>query len=70
MTFARKHLSIPYAVFLFLFVILPLSVVLYYAFTDGKGQFTMENFLSFFSNSRTTGTLIYSIIIAIVTTLI
>ncbi len=70
MTFARKHLSIPYAVFLFLFVILPLSVVLYYAFTDGKGQFTMENFLAFFSNSRTTGTLIYSIIIALATTLI
>lgn len=69
MIFARKHMSIPYVVFLFLFVILPLSVVLYYAFTNGKGQFTVENFLAFFSNSRTIGTLFYSIMIALVTTL-
>lgn len=69
MIFARKHLSIPYAVFLFLFVILPLSVVLYYAFTDGRGEFTMVNFLAFFSNSRTIGTLFYSIVIALITTL-
>ena len=69
MIFARKHLSIPYAVFLFLFVILPLSVVLYYAFTDGRGEFTMGNFLAFFSNSRTIGTLFYSIVIAFITTL-
>ena len=51
MTFARKQLCIPYAVFLILFVILPLSVVLYYAFTNGEGQFTVDNFLSFFKNS-------------------
>ncbi|MCI8791879.1 MAG: ABC transporter permease [Eubacterium sp.] len=69
MTFARKQLCIPYAVFLILFVILPLSVVLYYAFTNGEGQFTVDNFLSFFTNSRTTGTLIYSILIALTTTL-
>lgn len=68
MTFARKQLCIPYAVFLVLFVILPLSVVLYYAFTNGEGQFTVDNFMAFFTNSRTTGTLVYSILIALATT--
>ena len=32
-TFARKYLGIPYAIFLLLFVIAPLIVLLYYAFT-------------------------------------
>lgn len=70
MTFSRKQLSIPYAVFLLLFVILPLSVVLYYAFTDGQGQLSVENFLHFFSNRRTIGTLLYSVVIAAATTLV
>lgn len=68
MIFSRKQLSIPYAVFLILFVILPLSVVLYYSFTNGQGQFTMENFFAFFSNRKTIGTLLYSVVIAMVTT--
>ena len=50
--FTRKQLGIPYALFLLLFVVLPLSVVLYYAFTDAMGQFTMQNFLNFFTNSQ------------------
>ncbi|MEE3358100.1 MAG: ABC transporter permease, partial [Lachnospiraceae bacterium] len=35
MLFSRKSLGIPYAVFLLLFVIAPLLVLFYYAFTDG-----------------------------------
>lgn len=68
-TFTRKQLGIPYALFLVLFVILPLSVVLYYAFTNAQGQFTMENFFAFFTNTKAVGTLFYSIMIAFVTTL-
>lgn len=67
--FTRKQLGIPYALFLLLFVVLPLSVVLYYAFTDAMGQFTMQNFLNFFTNAKTVGTLLYSILIAVATTL-
>lgn len=37
---------------LILFVVLPLFVVLYYAFTDGQGQFTVENFQHFFTNGK------------------
>ena len=64
----RKQLGIPYILFLILFVVLPLFVVLYYAFTDGQGQFTVENFRHFFTNGKTLGTLFYSFVIALLTT--
>ena len=48
--FSRRQLCIPYALFLICFVVLPLMVILYYAFTDGSGQFTWENLIHFFSN--------------------
>lgn len=67
MKFSRKQLSIPYIIFLIGFVLLPLFVVLYYAFTNGTGQFTGENFYYFFTNKKTVGTLLYSFIIAMVT---
>ena len=65
--FNRKQLCIPYAAFLILFVICPLLVVIYYAFTDGTGQFTFDNLVNFFANSNTLGTLLNSIAIAAVT---
>lgn len=64
----RKSLSIPYVLFLTVFVILPLIVVCYYALTDGQGQFSVENFQHFFSNTKTLGTLLYSMFLAFVTT--
>lgn len=66
--FSRKQLVIPYGIFLVCFVILPLFVVLYYAFTDGQGQLSFDNFIHFFTNSKTLGTLIYSLLVAFVTT--
>lgn len=66
--FTRKQLGIPYGIFLTLFVVLPLFVVVYYAFTNGEGRLSFDNFLSFFRNSRAIGTLIYSLIIAVCTT--
>ena len=40
--FSRKQLCIPYGVFLVLFVIFPLLLICYYAFTDkGTGAFTV-----------------------------
>ena len=49
--FNRKQLCIPYAVFLVLFVIVPLFVIAYYAFTDGQGKLSFENFENFFLNT-------------------
>ena len=68
MRFSRKTLGIPYAVFLLLFVIAPLLVLFYYAFTNGKGQFTLQNLTDFFTDPNTLGTLAYSLAIALVTT--
>lgn len=70
MRLTRKYFSVPYIVFLLLFVILPLLVVCYYAFTNGQGEWTVTNFISFFTNLRTVGTLLYSIVIAFTTTVV
>lgn len=69
-TFSRRYLGIPYALFLALFVVAPLIVLLYYAFTDGQGQFTIQNLTGFFSDPNTLGTLCYSFGIAMVTTIV
>lgn len=66
--FSRQQLSIVYIVFLFLFVILPLFVILKYAFTDSSGNISFYNFVYFFKSAKTLGTLLYSIVIAILTT--
>lgn len=68
--FSRSQLCIPYALFLILFVIAPLLVIFYYAFTNGEGQITANNFLAFFSNTNTIGTLLYSLLLAGTTTII
>lgn len=49
--FSRKMLAIPYGLFLGFFVVIPLFIILYYAFTDVNGSFTFENFKIFFSGS-------------------
>lgn len=64
----RSYLGIFYAIFLLLFVVLPLLVVGYYAFTDSSGNFTIENFTNFFTNGKTMGTFVYSLIVAFCTT--
>ena len=66
--FSRKQLGIPYALFLALFVVAPLFVIIYYAFTNGQGQFTINNLVGFFTSPNTIGTLAYSFALAIVTT--
>ena len=70
MKFTRKTLGIPYAVFLLLFVAAPLVVLFYYAFTNGQGQFTLQNLIGFFTDPNTLGTLFYSLLIALVTTVV
>lgn len=67
-TFSRKSLGIPYLLFLLIFVVAPLLVLIYYAFTNGQGQFTAENLTGFFTDPNTLGTLFYSFGIALATT--
>ena len=68
--FSRKMLAVPYAVFLLAFVVAPVCVLFYYAFTDGNGSFTFSNLANFFSNPNTIGTLFYSFAVAFVTTIV
>ena len=68
MSFSRKCLGIPYGVFLIFFVAAPLLVLIYYAFTNGQGQFTASNLQNFFTDPNTLGTLCYSLVIALTAT--
>ena len=49
--FSRKLLAIPYALFLAVFVVIPLLIVVYYAFTDDSGKFTFEYLKLFFNGN-------------------
>ncbi len=64
----RSQLCIPYGLFLVCFVLAPLVVIIYYAFTNGEGKPTLENLTGFFSSPNTIGTLVYSLGIAVSTT--
>ena len=66
----RSHWSIPYAVFLAIFVALPLVLIMVYALQDGQGHFTLANITRFFSDSDALGTFAVSLEIAIENTLI
>ena len=69
-TFSRKQLCIPYALFLVLFVIFPLALIVYYAFTAKDGSFTFANFVWFFSSPSYIKVLFRSILIGLLTTVI
>ena len=66
----RSNWSLPYFIFLLLFVVLPLVLIFIYAFQDNDGNFTLENFSKFISNPEAANTFVYSIGVAIITTLI
>ena len=61
----RSSWSIPYVVFLLLFVALPLILIMAYAFLDEGGNFTLSNLTRFFSDSDALSTFAVSIEIAI-----
>ncbi len=68
--FSRKNLCIPYALFLVLFVIIPLFVIVYYAFTDNTGAITLENFVDFFTSTTKISTLLISVLVSFAVTAI
>lgn len=49
--FSRKLLAIPYGLFLAVFVLIPLLIIFYYAFTNDDGKFTLEYVRVFFNES-------------------
>lgn len=68
--FDRRQLCIPYAIFMMLFVIAPVIVIMYYAFTNGEGRISFDNLIGFFTSGNTLGTLLYSIALAFVVTVV
>ncbi len=68
--FKRKYLCIPYGVFLVLFIILPILIIGYYAFTDDSGMISATSMISFFTNWSKINVLFTSVFVALQTTLL
>ncbi|MEE0864650.1 MAG: ABC transporter permease [Alistipes sp.] len=66
----RRTWTIPYAIFLVLFVVMPLVLIMVYAFQAKDGGFSLENFQKFINQPEAANTFIYSIGIALITTII
>ena len=64
----RSSWALPYALFLAIFVALPLLLIVVYAFSDNDGGFSLQNFVKFVTQPEAVNTFIYSIGIALVTT--
>lgn len=72
-TFSK--LAYPYGIWMALFIVAPMIMIIFYAFTTTGNdvlsiQFTLENFIKFFQDDVFTAVLIRSLILAIVTTLL
>ena len=68
--FKRKHLCIPYGVFLILFIIIPILIIVFYAFTDDRGVPSFAALVGFFTNASKINVLITSVFVALQTTLL
>ena len=68
--FQRKYFSIPYTIFLSLFVVIPLFLIIYYAFSDSSGHLSFAAAAKFFSDKSKIEVIFVSLFIAVQTTLI
>ena len=66
----RSSWAWTYFVFMLLFVALPLVMIAVYAFQDDYGNFTFSQFVKFASEAETINTFVYSIEIALITTVL
>ena len=66
----RSTWALPYALFLVLFVALPLILIMVYAFQDGAGNWTLGNFTKFFKDTDAINTFALSLEVAIENTAI
>lgn len=47
----RSLFASPYALWIIIFTVLPVILIAYYAFTDGNGAFTLDNFRAFWDSN-------------------
>ena len=66
----RRNLALPYAIFLGIMVVVPMLLIIVYAFMGKDGGFSLENFERFINQPEAANTFIYSIGIALITTII
>ena len=66
----RRSWSLPYVLFLAVFVVAPLILIMVYAFQSEEGGFSLENFEKFAHQREAMNTFVYSIGIALITTMI
>lgn len=67
---SRKVFSYPYILFLLLFVVIPMVLILIFAFLDGDNNLTLNNFVSLVTDGASLKVLITSIMVGIVTTVV
>lgn len=67
-SFTRKNLSIPYVLFLLFFVLIPMFIIVYYAFTNKNGELSFDNVLNFFTERSKILTLLRSFLYAFINT--
>lgn len=68
--FQRKQLAIPFAIFLILFVVLPIFLIVFYAFTNSEGKFTWDAVVNFFSSTNKLNVLLVSLLFGVLNTVI
>ena len=66
----RASLGIPFAAFLLVFVIIPLCLIVYYAFTDSNGRFYLGNWQTIFTSADKWMLIGRTFLVAFLTTLI
>ena len=70
LVFKRKYLCIPYALFLVLFIIIPILIIVWYAFSDANGVPSINALVDFFTSFAKVNVLLVSLFIALQTTII
>lgn len=65
--FGKKLVTAPYTLWMVIFVVVPIALVIYYAFTDADGGFTFENMTYIFEYGKT---FLVSIELALISTAI
>lgn len=69
----KRVLAIPYLLWMVLFVILPISFMIYYSFNDMSGNLTLQNYAEFLSSNylkMTLNSFWYAFLITVITLLI
>ena len=66
----RGSLCIPYFLFMVLFVVIPLTLIVYYAFTDENGVFSLANWATVFTTRKNWEIIGQTVIISAISTII